>query len=204
MPTLDLKFLDTPQAKYATLQRMLQERVVDLATQKQMIGVSDQRLAKLLQQNPTIASLRKPDGSIDVERYRQLAAAQGLTPEGLEARVRQDIAQRQLLSGISDSAILPDSIANLSMSAFFERREIQLARFAASDFRAGLKPGDVLVRFAGHDGEVTVKAGDCLSQPAGVAHNVVGRSDDLEVLEINMPAEFATTDIVDPARTRTG
>jgi peptidyl-prolyl cis-trans isomerase D len=39
MPTLDLKFLDTPQAKYATLQRMLQERVVDLATQKQMIGV---------------------------------------------------------------------------------------------------------------------------------------------------------------------
>ena len=142
MPTLDLKFLDTPQAKYATLQRMLQERVVDLATQKQMIGVSDQRLAKLLQQNPTIASLRKPDGSIDVERYRQLAAAQGLTPEGLEARVRQDIAQRQLLSGISDSAILPDSIANLSMSAFFERREIQLARFAASDFRAGLKPSD--------------------------------------------------------------
>ena len=59
-------------------------------------------------------------------------------------------------------------------------------------------------RFAGHDGEITVKAGDCLSQPAGVAHNVVGRSDDLEVLEINMPAEFATTDIVDPARTRTG
>ncbi len=53
-------------------------------------------------------------------------------------------------------------------------------------------------RFAGHEGEVTVKAGDCLSQPAGVAHNVVGRSDDLEVIEINMPAEFATTDIGDP------
>lgn len=59
-------------------------------------------------------------------------------------------------------------------------------------------------RFAGHQGEVTVKAGDCLSQPAGVAHNVVGRSDDLELIEINMPAEFATTDIADPAKTRTG
>lgn len=57
-------------------------------------------------------------------------------------------------------------------------------------------------RFAGHDGEVTVKAGDCLSQPAGVAHNVVGRSDDLEVLEINMPAEYSTVDIAGPAVTK--
>lgn len=57
-------------------------------------------------------------------------------------------------------------------------------------------------RFAGHEGEVVVKAGDCLSQPAGVAHNVVGRSDDLEVLEINMPAEYSTKDIADPKQVR--
>jgi uncharacterized cupin superfamily protein len=57
-------------------------------------------------------------------------------------------------------------------------------------------------RFAGHEGEVTVKAGDCLSQPAGVAHNVIGRSDDLEVLEINMPAEYSTVDIAGPGVTR--
>jgi uncharacterized cupin superfamily protein len=55
-------------------------------------------------------------------------------------------------------------------------------------------------RFAGHEGEVTVQAGDCLSQPAGVAHNVIGRSDDLEVLEINMPAEYSTVDIAEPGK----
>src|SRR6187549_3810896 len=33
--------------------------------------------------------------------------------------------------------------------------------------------------------DVVVKAGACLSQPAGVAHNVVARSDDLELIEIN-------------------
>jgi uncharacterized cupin superfamily protein len=58
-------------------------------------------------------------------------------------------------------------------------------------------------RFAGHEDEVTVKAGDCLSQPAGVAHNVVGRSDDLEVLEINMPADYATVDLADPGAVKT-
>ena len=57
-------------------------------------------------------------------------------------------------------------------------------------------------RFAGHEGEVTVKAGDCLSQPAGVAHNVIGRSDDMEVLEFNMPAEYSTVDIAGPEVTK--
>ncbi len=139
MPNLDMKMFDTPQAKYATLERLVQERVIRLASQRLLIDISDQRLANLLQQDPTIASLRKPDGSIDVERYRQLAAAQGLTPEGFEARIRQDLIQRQVLSGVADSAILPDALANLTVAAFFERREIQLARFNPASHRSGLK-----------------------------------------------------------------
>jgi len=55
--------------------------------------------------------------------------------------------------------------------------------------------GWISFRYAGVDGDVTVKAGACLSQPAGVAHNVVARSDDLELIEINMPAEYATRDL---------
>lgn len=55
--------------------------------------------------------------------------------------------------------------------------------------------GWITFRFAGVEGEVTVKAGASLSQPAGVAHNVVARSDDLELIEINLPADYATTDL---------
>lgn len=42
---------------------------------------------------------------------------------------------------------------------------------------------------------ITASKGDCLSQPAGVPHNVVGRSDDLELIEINLPANFGTFEI---------
>jgi uncharacterized cupin superfamily protein len=55
--------------------------------------------------------------------------------------------------------------------------------------------GWIAFRYAGHEGEVRVGPGDCLSQPGGVAHNVVGRSDDMELIEINMPAEFGTRDL---------
>ena len=55
--------------------------------------------------------------------------------------------------------------------------------------------GWITFRYQGIDGDVTVRAGACLSQPGGVPHNVVGRSDDLELIEINMPAVFGTQDL---------
>lgn len=60
--------------------------------------------------------------------------------------------------------------------------------------------GWIAFRYAGHADEVRVEAGGCLSQPAGVAHNVVGRSDDLELVEINMPAAFGTFDLPETFR----
>jgi len=54
--------------------------------------------------------------------------------------------------------------------------------------------GWVTFRFDGVDEAVTVVAGSCLSQPGGVAHNVIGQSDDLEIIEINMPADYMTAE----------
>jgi len=62
--------------------------------------------------------------------------------------------------------------------------------------------GSLTFRFAGIDGDVTVTAGSGLSQPAGVPHNVVARSDDLEVLEINVPAQYGTFDLPAPSDAR--
>lgn len=57
--------------------------------------------------------------------------------------------------------------------------------------------GWITFRYAGVAEDVTVNAGGCLSQPAGVAHNVVARADDLELIEINLPADYATRDVDD-------
>jgi quercetin dioxygenase-like cupin family protein len=62
--------------------------------------------------------------------------------------------------------------------------------------------GWITFRYAGVAEDVTVNAGGCLSQPAGVAHNVVARAEDLELIEINLPADYATRDVDDPAAAR--
>ena len=54
--------------------------------------------------------------------------------------------------------------------------------------------GWVEFMFAGMSEPVRVVAGSCLSQPAGVAHNVTGQSDDLELIEINTPADYVTAE----------
>ncbi len=58
--------------------------------------------------------------------------------------------------------------------------------------------GWITFRFAGIACEVSVRAGGALSQPAGVAHNVVARSDDLELIELNEPAQYGTFELSAP------
>ncbi len=41
-------------------------------------------------------------------------------------------------------------------------------------------------------GEVTFRAGSCVHQPPGIRHTELAHSDDLELIEIVMPADFKT------------
>lgn len=142
MPTLDPKLLDSPQARYATLERMVQERVIAAAAAKFKLTTSDQRLARELHQSPEIASLRRPDGALDMERYRQLLATQGMSPEMFEASVRADLSNRQVLGAIAASGFAANSAADVALNAYFEKREIQVARFNTADYAAKLTPSD--------------------------------------------------------------
>ncbi len=133
-PNVDAKLLDTPQARYATLERLVRDHVLKAAAQKMHLLTSDSRLARELQGVPQIAALKRPDGSLDVEAYRALAGSQGLTPEGLEARIRQDISVNQVMGSVMVSAFAGTADSKLALDAILQRREIQVARFNASAF----------------------------------------------------------------------
>ena len=142
MPSIDAKLLDSPEAKYATLERLVRERVLSAAAAKSSLGVSDQKLARDLQENSEIAALRKPDGSLDMDRYRQLLASQGMSPEMFEANVRADMATRQVLAGVTNSGFASQTAADTALNAYFEKREIQVKRFTVADYATKLTPTD--------------------------------------------------------------
>ncbi|HXD41553.1 MAG TPA: SurA N-terminal domain-containing protein [Ramlibacter sp.] len=142
MPTLDAKLLESPAARYGTLERMVRDRVLAAAAANSKLVTSDPRLARELQQNEMIASLRGPDGKLDMARYRQLVGAQGMTPEMFEASVRADLSARQVLAGVGGTTMTTAAQANLALNAFFEKREVQIARFSTADFASRVKPAD--------------------------------------------------------------
>ena len=133
-PTVDVKLIDTPEAKYATLERLVREQVIGAAARDAYFETSDQRLANELQADPTIASLRGPDGKIDKERYKLLVGSQGLTPEMFEAKVRGQISARQVFKGIQGSGFTTNAVGNVALNAFLQKREVQISVFDAASF----------------------------------------------------------------------
>ena len=142
MPTIDAKLLDSPEARFATLERMVRDRVIAVTADKLKLSTSNEHLARELQNSPEIAALRRPDGTLDMERYRQLLSTQGLSPEMFEGNVRSDLSRRQVLAGISGSSIVVNAAADLALNAFLEKREVQVARFNSADYAAKLNPTD--------------------------------------------------------------
>jgi peptidyl-prolyl cis-trans isomerase D len=139
-PNIDPKLLDSPQAKYATLERMVRDRVIAAAAEKSKLTAGDAALARELQQQ--LAPLKGPDGRIDMEKYRQVVGARGMSPQMFEESVRAELSARQVLQGVMATSFATPAQASPSLNAFFERREVQVARFDPKDFAAKVTPTD--------------------------------------------------------------
>jgi len=138
MPNVDPSLLDTPEMKRSVLEGLLRERVMQTAADKLHLAISDQQLVRLMSQDPSLASVRKPDGTIDRSAYLQLLAANGLTPQAFEAHY--SIAQ--VLGSISGSTIAPLSATGEALDAMFQQREVQLQRFDTKDYLSKVNPTD--------------------------------------------------------------
>ena len=156
-PQLDLNLLDSPAMKYASLERLVRDRVLAAAAQGEHLGVSDAALAAALEQDPAIAALRGPDGRLDMDAYKRLLAAQGLTPEGFEARLRNDLSMQQVLGGVAGSELVSPANVDVAMNAYLEQRQVRVLQLAPKDFAAKVNPSDA-------DLEAFYKANEALYQ----------------------------------------
>ena len=142
LPMLDAKLLDSPEARQSTLDRLIRDKVIAVAAQRDRMVVTDERLLAALQQDQALAAFRRPDGSTDVEGLKQALARQGMTPQMYDEQVRTNLIRRQVLTGISGSTLLAAAPAQVALGAYFEKREVQVVRFDAAEFAAKVTPTD--------------------------------------------------------------
>ncbi|MDQ2928211.1 MAG: peptidylprolyl isomerase [Pseudomonadota bacterium] len=138
MPGLDAKLFDTPEMRHLALDALIRDRVLLVAADKLRLTPTDERLNSLFKSDPQFAQLRNPDGSLN----RDTIASLGMSSEGFAERLREDLARRQVLQGLSDTVIAPASAASAALDAMYQRREVQVQRFDAKDFLAKVAPTD--------------------------------------------------------------
>ena len=152
MPNVDVKMFDSPMAKYATLEKLLKQKVLSVASERLNLQVSDQRLASALAADPTIASFKRVDGTLDMGRYQELLASQGMSPEQFESRMRVDLAMQQVLLGVGSTGNSNHAMLETALNAYYEKREAQVVKFTPADQIAKIKatPEDLQAYYKAH------------------------------------------------------
>ncbi|MDQ0586743.1 SurA N-terminal domain-containing protein [Variovorax paradoxus] len=138
-PNVDPALLESDVMRYATLERMVRDRVLAAAAAKSNVTVSEERLSRIFAQDTGLAAFRTPDGKFDRESFQRVT---GRTPEQYEASMRAELATQQMLLGISGTAFTPPALAAATTNAFYDRREIQVARFSPESFASKVTVSD--------------------------------------------------------------
>ncbi|MFM2056410.1 MAG: hypothetical protein RLY71_795 [Pseudomonadota bacterium] len=138
MPNVDVKLLDTPEARQRVLADLVRARVEQQAASKLHLQPSDEYLARVFRDDPQFASLRNPDGTV----RKELLTLRGMSSQQFAEQLRQDIAVRQVFGGLTGSAFAPAGIASTALDAMFQQREVRIARFEAKDYLAKVQAAD--------------------------------------------------------------
>jgi peptidyl-prolyl cis-trans isomerase D len=142
VPGVDPKFLDTPEMKREALERLMRERVMVTAAQKQGIIVTDGQLSHELMNLPEIKQILGPDGKLDINTYRSFLQARGLTPPQFEASLRQDLTMRTAIEAPAAAVPATTVAARAAVEALLQRREAQWIVFDPKKHVTQVKPSD--------------------------------------------------------------
>ncbi|NML60716.1 peptidylprolyl isomerase [Massilia sp. RP-1-19] len=139
----DQKMFETPEARQAVLDNLIAERALEAEIKRSHLTVNDATLAQTI---AGIEAFKKADGSFDMEQYKAVLAAQGMSPAMFDARMRRDMAMQQLNNAVQASAFVPRSVSKRLSDVNDQEREVQELVFPVSDFITQVKVTDDMVK----------------------------------------------------------
>lgn len=139
---LDPKMFDTPEARKAILNDLINQRLLTLEASKSHLVVTDQGLAAFIANIDQF----KVDGRFSRERYQAAVASTGLPVEVFEARLRQDLTLRQLAGSVSESGFLSKTVLDQLIALQTQTREVQELRFPVDQFLGKVEVNEAAIQ----------------------------------------------------------
>lgn len=134
--------MDTPEARRAVLENLVNQRLLALDAQKLRLSVSDVTLRETIAAVPAF----QENGQFSLPRYEAVLKAQGMTQPVFENRLRHDLALQQLLGAVAEGVMVPQGSVDQVYAVQLEERTVSEVRLPASQFAAAVKLGDDAAR----------------------------------------------------------
>ncbi|UCV30071.1 SurA N-terminal domain-containing protein [Ferribacterium limneticum] len=126
----DAKMLDNPEARKAILDDLINQRLLLVEAGKKRMFASDDAIRQ------TIGAIEafKVDGKFSSERYEAALRAQGMSPAGFEAQLRQDLTLQQLATAVGQSGLVARTVSDRLLALQTEKREVMEYRFSLDSY----------------------------------------------------------------------
>lgn len=134
-PRFDPATFDTPEVRRAVLDSLVTQRLLAEQTQKARLTIGNDQLVGYIASAPNL----QEGGKFSNRRYEALVAAQGMSKEMFEAKVRQDLAMQQLLVPVADAGINSNVAGRRWLAGQLEQREVGQATLLADAYLGQVK-----------------------------------------------------------------
>lgn len=133
---LDPALLDSPELRYATLEGIIQRRLLLEQALRAGMTVSDERLRAMVTELPLF---RDESGRFSPARYQEFLRIEGMTPAIFEARTRQEALVQRLTQGYAGTHFVPRTVVERVARLMEQEREVSVHRIAAEKFLATVR-----------------------------------------------------------------
>ncbi|WP_374328406.1 SurA N-terminal domain-containing protein [Azonexus sp.] len=139
---VDPKMFENPEFRKAILDDLVNRRLLLIEAGKRRLFVSDDAVRN------AIASIDAfhENGKFSNQRYEALLSAQGMSPQGFEAQVRQDMTLQRLAGSIGQSGVLSNTVGERILALQTEQREVQEILLGLDAYQGKVQLADDAVR----------------------------------------------------------
>lgn len=149
----DASVMENPEVRRAVLDRLVNERLVSIGAERAGVRMGDKELARRILEEPFF----QVDGRFSKERYEQIARGQGLSPIGLDERLRRDYREQEFRRSILETAFVPRTTLDNFIRLSEQTREVSVVNLAPESrmSKVTAKPEDVKAYYDTHAAEFT-------------------------------------------------
>ncbi len=138
----DPAMLDSPEVRYALLDQLVNQRLLENEARADRFRVSDTQLQQFIAGLPPF----QDDGKFSADKYREVLASQSMSPLMFEQRVRGDLILSPLQDPIVGGSIAAQSSVQRYLALLDQKRDVSVAPIPEEPFEKSVKVTDADIK----------------------------------------------------------